>query len=95
MEENETSNLSKKNVIAIVYKDLSLGGVQKKIIDICQGLIEKGYLKVYLILTKKSGEFLHVLHPNVKIIDLKVSQLSPQMVFRFHLPLSQALLPQT
>ena len=86
MEENETSNLSKKNVIAIVYKDLSLGGVQKKIIDICQGLIEKGYLKVYLILTKKSGEFLHVLHPNVKIIDLKVS-LTPPFVFSLPLKL--------
>jgi len=70
--------------IALIYKDLALGGVQHKIVDITKELAKRKNVKVYLFLIKKEGEFLEKIPPQVNIINLHASLRLP---FVFFLPL--------
>jgi len=73
--------MKKRKRIALVYKDLSLGGVQKKIVDISNELISRKDVEVYLFLTQKKGEFLKKITSGVNIVDLHGSSKLPFVVF--------------
>lgn len=75
----------KKRMIAIVYKDLGLGGVQKKIVDLCSNLSARPDVTVCLFLATRRGEFLRQIPSRVRIIDLHVSLRVP---FVFLLPIN-------
>lgn len=63
--------------VALVYHNLAVGGVQKKIIDILQSAVEsKKTERIVLILGKKTGIFLPLVPATVKIIDLGVDKNS-------------------
>lgn len=63
--------------VALVYHNLAVGGVQKKIIDILQSAVEsKKTERIVLILGKKTGIFLPLVPAPVKIIDLGIDKNS-------------------
>jgi len=63
--------------VALVYHNLVVGGVQKKIIDILQSAVKrKKDWRIVLILGKKTGVFLPQVPPGVKVIDLGVDKNS-------------------
>src|SRR3990167_8969159 len=63
--------------VALVYHNLAVGGVQKKIIDILQSAVKKKKdRRIVLILGKKTGVFLPQVPPGVKVIDLSVDKNS-------------------
>lgn len=73
--------------VALVYKDLRLGGVQKKIVEIAHALDSHSEVKTYIVLTDSQGEYLQKIPKRAHVIDLHVSLHSPQV---FSLPLKLA-----
>ena len=56
--------------LMIVFNDMSLGGIQRKIVDIIS-FIQKKYprFKIILCLQSSKGIFLHQVSPNIKVIS--------------------------
>lgn len=63
--------MKQKKRLIIVYKDLALGGVQKKIIDLLRLLLQRKDLEVFLVLSSSEGEFKSKVPSGVTVIDLK------------------------
>lgn len=81
MEKSDKSDLIATSLsVTIVYKDLALGGVQKKLIDICRALSKKQHVSVKLILAQAIGEFLPLVPKQVKIVDLKIKTNLPSVL---------------
>ena len=64
---------SKKKLLFAAY-NLDLGGIEKALINLLN-LIDYNKYEVTLVLEKKEGIFLNQLNNNVKVIELKVSNL--------------------
>ncbi len=60
--------------IAFFFKDLSGGGAEKVMLSIAGGFTEKK-LKVDLVLVKAEGEYLSLISPNVRVVNLKSQRL--------------------
>jgi len=77
--------------VAIVYKDLGLGGVQSKIVEITNALVSRKNVDIYIFLTDAQGEFLEKIPERVRVVDLHVPLHSPQ-VFSLPFKLAKAFL---
>lgn len=66
--------------VAILYKDLGLGGVQRKMVDIANALHARGVREVCIFLTSRQGEFLQSIPKAIEVVDLGVSLRSPQVL---------------
>jgi glycosyltransferase involved in cell wall biosynthesis len=61
--------------LALFLTDLSGGGAERVMINIAEGLADRGYA-IDLILAKRQGAYLTGVSPNINLIDLAVTRLS-------------------
>jgi len=82
--------MAEKIRIALLYKDLGLGGVQRKMVDIVNALDARDNIEVYIFLTNRQGEYLEKIPRRTSVIDLNVS-LRPPQVFTLPVKLAKVL----
>lgn len=71
-----------KKRIVIVFNDLSIGGIERKIVDICSYYSKKKEKEIILLLKSKKGELLKLIPKNIKIISPnKNSVLVKNLIF--------------
>lgn len=66
---------SKTKKIIIVFNSLKIGGIETKIVDICNYYSQKYKTKVFLYLKSFEGPNLKLIPPSVKIIEPKIPKI--------------------
>ena len=71
--------LSSKKQISIILPDLRGGGAERVNVNLANYFSLQGY-KVDIVLLSVSGEFLHELHPAIRIVDLSTHRLRSSLI---------------
>ncbi|MCC5870211.1 MAG: glycosyltransferase [Gammaproteobacteria bacterium] len=58
------------HAIALFIPGLNCGGAQKVVVNLANALVDLTDHPVHIVLARAEGEFLHEVHPEVKVVDL-------------------------
>lgn len=73
--------MTNDNRIAIFLRTLVAGGAERVMLNVAGGIVQKG-VNVDLVLAKAEGDYLTLIPPEVRLVDLQASKLDQNRLFK-------------